>query len=222
MANTSTGPESATPESTAARIRQTGIIAIIRGTFSQTQILDIATTLTAGGVDVMEITLNTTDALAAVSKLRSELADTIVGAGTVRTAAQAKQAIDAGAQFLVSPNLDLESVALSRAAGIPHLPGVFTASEAQAAHAAGCEMVKLFPAHMLGPSYLSALRAPLDDIGFVPTGGITAHNVGDYIKAGAVAVGVGSALVKGADMDPDELLARTKRLRTVVDIVRRR
>ncbi|MEM8483983.1 MAG: bifunctional 4-hydroxy-2-oxoglutarate aldolase/2-dehydro-3-deoxy-phosphogluconate aldolase [Bacteroidota bacterium] len=204
------------------RIKETGIIAIIRGAFDEAQVLEIAETLTKGGVEAIEVTLNSTDALARISKLRETLATSaVIGAGTVRTALQAQQAIDAGAQFLVSPNLDLESVAVAKAAGIPHLPGVFTGSEAQTAHAAGCKMVKLFPAHMLGPAYLKALRAPLDDIGFVPTGGISAHNVGDYIKAGAVAVGVGSALVQGADMDRDELLSRAQRMRTVVDIARR-
>lgn len=209
-------------QSVSTRIKATGIIAIIRGAYDETQVLEMAQTLAEGGVEAIEVTLNSTDAFSHITKLREVLADAaVIGAGTVRTALQTQQSIDAGAQFLVSPNLDLESVAVAKAAGILHLPGVFTGTEAQAAHAAGCTMVKLFPAHMLGPVYLKALRAPLDDIGFVPTGGISAHNVGDYIKAGAVAVGVGSALVQGADMDRDELLNRARRMRTVVDIARR-
>ncbi len=209
-------------QSVRSRIQETGIIAIIRGTFDASQIIDMTQTLAEGGVKAIEITLNTPGALACITKLRNlPGSDAVIGAGTVRTAMQTRQAIDAGAQFMVSPNLDLDSIALSAAADVPHLPGVFTGSEAQTAHAAGCEMVKLFPAHMLGPAYLKALRAPLDDIGFVPTGGINPHNVGEYIKAGAVAVGVGSALVQGADMQLDELLNRAQRMRTVVDIARR-
>ena len=110
-------------------------------------------------------------------------------------------ALDAGAAFLVSPNLDLRSVARSRERGALHLPGVFTATEAQSALHAGCPVVKLFPADALGPAYLKALRAPLNDIGFVPTGGVDADNITAYVRAGAVAVGVGSALVRGADDD---------------------
>jgi 2-dehydro-3-deoxyphosphogluconate aldolase / (4S)-4-hydroxy-2-oxoglutarate aldolase len=97
------------------------------------------------------------------------------------------------------------SVARARRAGVPHLPGVFTATEAQAAWAAGCRLVKLFPADALGPGYLRALRAPLDDIGFVPTGGIELGNLNDYVRAGAVALGVGSALVSGPEQDLDAL-----------------
>lgn len=204
------------------RIKSSGIIAILRGTFDEGHVLEMAQTLASGGVGAIEVTLNSNGALNLISKLRQAIASSaVIGAGTVRTVEQTRQAIDAGAQFLVSPNLDLPSIAESKAADIPHLPGVFTASEAQAAHAAGCEMVKLFPAHMMGPAYLKALRAPLDDIGFVPTGGINAHNVGDYIKAGAVAVGVGSALVKGTAMNMEELLNNAQRMRTVVDIARR-
>lgn len=209
-------------QSVSTRIKASGIIAILRGNFDEGHVLEMAQTLVTGGVSAIEVTLNSNGAPGLISKLRATMASSaVIGAGTVRTAQQTREAIDAGAQFLVSPNLDLPSIAVSKAADIPHLPGIFTASEAQAAHASGCEMVKLFPAHMMGPAYLKALRAPLDDIGFVPTGGISAHNVGDYIKAGAVAVGVGSALVKGSEMDMEELLSNAQRMRTVVDIARR-
>lgn len=196
-----------------AALRAAGIIAIIRGSFPPDRLLSIAAALRAGGIGAMEVTLNTPGALRAIEQLIQAHGDTLlVGAGTVRTAADAERALDAGARFLVSPNFDPESVAVSRAAGVPHLPGVFTASEAQAAFAAGCRLVKLFPAEALGPSYLRALRAPLDDVDFFPTGGIDAANVADWVRAGAAGVGVGGSLVSGPAQDAEEITARAAQL----------
>lgn len=196
-----------------AAIREGGIIAIVRGNYPLDELLAIGEALAEGGVRAIEVTLNSAGALEGIAALRQTLgARLVVGAGTVRTAADVGAAIGAGAEFLVSPNLDREGVARSAAAGVVHLPGVFTASEAQSAHAAGCRLVKLFPADALGPAYLRALRAPLDDVGFVPTGGIDAASIGEYVRAGAVAFGVGSALVRGDDPDPGRLTARARTL----------
>ena len=149
-------------QAVSTRIQETGIIAIIRGAFDPSQIIDMTQTLAEGGVRAVEITLNTPGALASITKLRDLIgSEAVIGAGTVRTAEQTQQAIDAGAQFLVSPNLDLDSIALSAAANVPHLPGVFTASESQAAHAAGCKMVKLFPAHMLTVSGIVGISSEI-------------------------------------------------------------
>jgi 2-dehydro-3-deoxyphosphogluconate aldolase/(4S)-4-hydroxy-2-oxoglutarate aldolase len=190
----------------ATQIRQTGIIAIIRGDFPFERLLAIAGAVAEGGVSVVEVTLNSRGALEAIAALRRQAGDDmLIGAGTVRTLEGVNAALNAGAQFLVSPNFDPASVARSQEVGVLHLPGVFTASEAQAAYAAGCQMVKLFPADALGPPYLKALRAPLNDIDFVPTGGIEAANIAAYVRAGAVAFGVGSSLVKSADQDLADL-----------------
>lgn len=197
----------------ATQIRQTGIIAIIRGDFPFERLLAIAGAIAEGGVSVVEVTLNSRGALEGIAALRRQAGDDmLIGAGTVRTLEEVNAALDAGAQFLVSPNFDPASVARSREAGVLHLPGVFTASEAQAAYAAGCQMVKLFPADALGPRYLKALRAPLNDIDFVPTGGIEAANIADFVRAGAVAFGVGSSLVKSADQDLADLREKAARL----------
>jgi 2-dehydro-3-deoxyphosphogluconate aldolase/(4S)-4-hydroxy-2-oxoglutarate aldolase len=197
----------------ATQIRQTGIIAIIRGDFPFERLLAIAGAIAEGGVSVVEVTLNSRGALEGIAALRRQAGDDmLIGAGTVRTLEEVNAALDAGAQFLVSPNFDPASVARSREAGVLHLPGVFTASEAQAAYAAGCQMVKLFPADALGPPYLKALRAPLNDIDFVPTGGIEAANIADFVRAGAVAFGVGSSLVKSADQDLADLREKAARL----------
>jgi 2-dehydro-3-deoxyphosphogluconate aldolase/(4S)-4-hydroxy-2-oxoglutarate aldolase len=184
-------------ETTADRLKQSGIVAIIRGDFGSDQLLDIAAALAQGGVTIMEVTLNSRDALRAIRLLRGRYGDSVlVGAGTVRTEGQVDMALANGAQFIVSPNFDPASVARSLHEDVLHLPGVSTVTEAQNAFMAGCQILKLFPADVLGgPAYLKALRAPLDDIDFAPTGGIHADNVGDYVRAGAVAVGVGSWLV---------------------------
>ena len=201
---------------TSQRIKQSGIIAILRGDFSVEDTLRIGDALLVGTVTVLEVTLNSPSALMALPKLRSHFGDEmLVGAGTVRDVDHARGAIEAGAQFLVSPNLDLESVSFTRAKGLLHIPGVFTATEAQVAFAAGCRMLKLFPMEALanGAAYLKALRAPLNDLEFVPTGGVSLENIADYARAGAFAVGIGSKLVRSRAESSQELTARARALR---------
>lgn len=192
-----------------------GLVAIVRGNFPTAKLLQIGDALLASPVLVMEVTLNTTGALEGISLLRERFGDKmLVGAGTVRNVQQFRDAVAAGAQFTVSPNLDMATVEAALAADILHLPGVFTPTEAQQAYVAGCKMVKLFPSDVVGPKYLKAIRAPLDDIKFVPTGGITPDNVGEYIRAGASAVGLGSALVTGPDQPADDLIKRARAIRS--------
>jgi 2-dehydro-3-deoxyphosphogluconate aldolase / (4S)-4-hydroxy-2-oxoglutarate aldolase len=195
-------------------VLDTGLVAIVRGNFPTQKLIEIGDALLASPVLVMEITLNTTGALEGITLLRERFGDKmLVGAGTVRTAAQFQEAVAAGAQFTVSPNLDIATVEASLAADILHLPGVFTPTEAQQAYVAGCKLVKLFPSDVVGPRYLKAIRAPLDDIQFIPTGGITPENVGEYIRAGAAAVGLGGALVTGPDQPMDDLIKRARAIR---------
>ena len=194
-------------------VRAAGVIAIIRGDFPLESLAGIVDALAQGGVQLIELTLNSRSALEGIALLRRESPqDVLIGAGTVRTATEVEQVIAAGAQFLVSPNWEPNSAARAQALNVLHLPGVFTATEAQAAYAAGCNMVKLFPADVGGPAYLKALRAPLHDIDFVPTGGIDEHNIAAYINAGALAVGLGSALVRSPDQPLDELNQRATRI----------
>jgi 2-dehydro-3-deoxyphosphogluconate aldolase/(4S)-4-hydroxy-2-oxoglutarate aldolase len=195
-------------------VLDTGLVAIVRGNFPTQKLIEIGDALLASPVLVMEITLNTTGALEGITLLRKRFGDKmLVGAGTVRTVAQFNDAVAAGAQFTVSPNLDIATVEASLAADILHLPGVFTPTEAQQAYVAGCKLVKLFPSDVVGPRYLKAIRAPLDDIQFIPTGGITPDNVGEYIRAGAAAVGLGGALVTGPDQPTDDLIKRARAIR---------
>lgn len=201
-------------ENASSRIRECGIIPIIRGDYSTDDMLRIGDALLAGDVTVMEVTLNSTSALEALPKLRTHFnGSMLIGAGTVRNTSHANQAVNAGAQFLISPNFDIDTVRFSRESGLLHLPGIFTATEAQTAFNAGCRMLKLFPMETAGPAYLKALRAPLNDIDFVPTGGISLENIAEYARAGAVAVGMGSKLVLSRDQASQDLRTKAKALR---------
>ncbi len=201
-------------EKTAQFVCDQGLVAIVRGNFPAQKLLEIGDALLASPVLVMEVTLNTTGALEGITILRERFGDQmLIGAGTVRTVDQFDAALAAGAQFTVAPNLDLATVARALDNDILHIPGIFTPTEAQTAYAAGCKVVKLFPSDIVGPSYLKALRAPLDDIKFIPTGGVTPDNVGDYIRAGAAAVGLGSALVTGPNQPADDLITRARAIR---------
>ena len=195
-----------------------GLISIVRGGFSVKETLQLAEALLAGGVKIAEVTLNSAHALEAIPELQRQFGlDLLVGAGTVRSAEDVTKAVDAGASFLIAPCLDLPSVEVAAQQDVLLLPGIFTASEAQAAFAAGCSTVKLFPADTGGPAYLKALRAPLEHIDFVPTGGVTAETLADFHRAGAVAFGVGSALVQNVEVTKEELQALTGRAEVLVE-----
>jgi 2-dehydro-3-deoxyphosphogluconate aldolase/(4S)-4-hydroxy-2-oxoglutarate aldolase len=200
------------------RLKQEGIVAIIRGDFTVDQVLAIAEAVVAGGVRVLEVTMNTPSALEAVPLLRSQLGDqALIGVGTVRVRAQFEAACEAGAQFTVAPNFDVHIAAAALAHEHLYLPGVLTPTEVQTAYASGCRLLKLFPSDTLGPKYLKALRAPFDDIDFMPTGGVSVETMGAWRSAGAVAVGVGSSLVSGTEQSRDEITARARALRQAWD-----
>ncbi|MFZ0544177.1 MAG: bifunctional 4-hydroxy-2-oxoglutarate aldolase/2-dehydro-3-deoxy-phosphogluconate aldolase [Candidatus Promineifilaceae bacterium] len=196
------------------QIGEAGVIAIVRGKYTLEQMMAIGETLAEAGVTILEITLNTSNALTAIEQLRSRFGNALlVGAGTVRTAAQLQEAMAASSRFTVAPNFDPKTVALAVSQGFLHVPGIFTATEAETAVQVGCSLLKLFPSAMFGPSYLKALRAPLDDIRFIPTGGISVENIGDYRRAGAFACGIGSALVSKPGQSMSELGNRARALR---------
>jgi len=202
----------------AHQVKATGLVAIIRGKFSRQQILNMAEVLADANIRAVEVTLNTTDVLESITALREKFGDQLfVGAGTVRTVDQLETVVAAGAQFTVAPNLDLATVAAAHRHDLLHLPGVFTPSEVQNALVAGCRMVKLFPSEIVGPRYLKAIRAPLDDVELMPTGGITPENVAEYVQAGAVAAGIGSALITNPQQSLDDLARRAQALRAAWD-----
>ena len=198
----------------AHRVQDDGIVAIVRGDFPAQKILEIGDALLAAPVLVMEVTLNTPGALELIRMLRDRFGENMcIGAGTVRTVDQFDAATAAGAQFTVAPGLNPAVVTQARKADILHIPGVYTATEAEAACAAGSRLLKLFPANIGGPAYLKALRAPLDDVQFVPTGGIGPDNATAWATAGAAALGVGSSLVTGPHQPMADLIQRARALR---------
>lgn len=176
-------------------IRTTRLIAVLRRIEPRDRLLALVDDLLAAGVRVFEITFDASDAAADLAAVRARVAsDAWVGAGTVRTSEQLRAAIDAGADFGVSPLLDLTILGAALDAGLPFVPGAYTPTEVDAAWRAGATFVKLFPASSLGPSHVRELCGPLAEIETIATGGVDQTNVASYLEAGAVAVGVGSAL----------------------------
>jgi 2-dehydro-3-deoxyphosphogluconate aldolase/(4S)-4-hydroxy-2-oxoglutarate aldolase len=184
------------PRDTLARIEESGVIAVMRGVPAD-RAVETARALARGGVGAVELTADAPGAVAALGAVRTELADdeVLVGAGTVMDAATASRAVNAGADFVVAPHLDPATVETCNRYGVTCLPGVLTPTEAVRAVEAGADGVKVFPAATVGPDHLAALKGPLPQIPLVPTGGIGTDDAGDYIAAGATAVGAGSALV---------------------------
>jgi 2-dehydro-3-deoxyphosphogluconate aldolase / (4S)-4-hydroxy-2-oxoglutarate aldolase len=172
-----------------------GVVAVIRAP-SKESLTPIANALLEGGVPAIEVTMSTPKAIAGIEMLADALGDrAIVGVGTVLDAATARDAIAAGAQFVVSPVLDEEVIATTKRYGKISIPGGFTPTEILRAYTLGADIVKVFPATSLGPSYLKDLLAPLPQLRLTPTGGVDLKNAGDWIKAGAACLGVGSSMV---------------------------
>ncbi len=182
-------------------IKEHKIIAIVRG-LSPAHMLHLADALSAGGVSLIEVTFNqgkpetwkdTACAIEALAKERS--GKVLAGAGTVLTLQQLHMAADAGAQYIISPDVNEEVIRETKRLGLVSLPGALTPTEIMAAHKAGADAVKVFPAGSLGPEYIRAIRAPLSHIPLLAVGGIDADNCGAFLKAGCVGVGVGGSLV---------------------------
>src|SRR5689334_20503822 len=161
--------------------------------------VEIARALYAGGITAIEFTLTGSGAHAAIGACRAALGDAAqIGVGSVLSPSAADAAIDAGAQFVVTPALRLDVISSCWARSAPILCGAFTPTEALAAHEAGASMVKIFPARLGGPQYIRDILAPLPQLRLVPTGGVSAENARAYLDAGATAVGIGGNLVSAA------------------------
>ncbi|MFG2135159.1 bifunctional 4-hydroxy-2-oxoglutarate aldolase/2-dehydro-3-deoxy-phosphogluconate aldolase [Streptomyces sp. NPDC048751] len=204
------------------QLTRTRVMAILRSA-DASGLPAVARALVAGGVTCLEITLTTEGALDALAAVRAELGPEVaVGAGTVVTTAEARDALAAGAEFLVAPVVDTDVVRAAARSGIPCYPGAWTPTEVSTAWRAGAAAVKLFPASTGGPAHLRQLLAPLPDVPLVAVGGVDIARARDYVDAGAVAVGIGSPLLGGVDQDPtrESLDALTGRARTVLQAVR--
>ncbi len=176
-------------------LRRGAPIAIVR-LDDLSEALAIARALVEGGITTLEFTLTNREALGAIGRVRAELGDgATVGAGTVLDGADARAAVLAGAQFLVSPTLEPEVIATGLGEGVPVVCGALTPTEILTAHRLGAELVKLFPARGLGAAYIKDVLAPLPNLRLVPTGGVSLENCAELLQAGAYSVGLGSSLV---------------------------
>ena len=202
-----------------ATILETGVVAIVR-LDSGEQLIRVADAVRAGGVRAIEFTMTTPGALAALEMANLELGEDVVfGAGTVLDAETARAAVHAGARFIVAPTLRRETLETCRRYSVLAIPGAFTPTEILTAWEWGADLVKVFPATALGPQYFRDILAPLPQIRLVPTGGVSLENVRDFVRAGAVAVGVSSHLVDRQTV-ADEAWARlTDRARALVAAV---
>ena len=179
---------------TLSRIADSGVVAVLRGVDAD-QLVGIAEALQAGGVDVVEITADTPAVTDLIETLTDTFDDLVVGTGTVLDAETARSTIAAGAAFVVSPSLHEDVIETCNRYGVVCAPGVMTPTEAIRGYEAGADFVKVFPAKTVGPDHLAAMKGPLGQIPMMPTGGVGPTNAGEYVEAGAFAVGAGGALV---------------------------
>ncbi len=180
--------------STLSQILESKIVAIIRGA-KPDDVLKIINALFEGGIEILEITLNSPKALSVIEEAAREVGDKmLVGAGTVMDAETARTALLAGAKFIISPSLNIETIEMTKRYGAVSIPGAFTPTEIVTAYTNGADIIKVFPAS-IGVQYFKDLQGPLPHIPLMPTGGINLKNITEFKKAGAVAFGIGSALV---------------------------
>lgn len=180
---------------TIQKILNPGVVAVIRAD-SSAQLVNVADALVKGGAPTMEVTMTTPNALQVISDVRAKFGDAIcMGVGTVLDTATARAAILAGAEYVVTPTMNVEIIKLCRRYAKPIIAGAYTPTEALTAWEAGADFIKIFPADQLGPNYIKALKAPLPQLEIIPTGGVDLNTAGDFIKAGCAAVAAGSSFV---------------------------
>jgi len=181
-----------------------GVIAVVRAQRTE-QVVPLTEALLAGGIVAVEITMTTPNAIAAIRDTSAKFGNrALIGAGTVLDEATCQTVIAAGAQFIVSPICRRELVPIALQAGRPIMLGAYSPTEAQLAHEAGSDFIKIFPADGLGPNYIKAICAPLPHLRLVPTGGVDLKSIGEFFKAGCVAVGAGSSLISREVLGRDD------------------
>jgi len=198
-----------------------GIIAVVRAQKAE-QVIPLSEALIAGGVIAIEITMTTRDAIEAIRGARAKLGErALIGVGTVLDKATCSAAMEAGAEFVVTPICRTELVPLTLAAGRPIMLGAYTPTEAQTAYEAGADFIKIFPADTLGPGYIKGIRAPLPHLRVVPTGGVDVENVAQFFKAGCAALGVGSSLVSTKILQEADWPKLTQRAKDFVEAAKK-
>ncbi|TCD00064.1 bifunctional 4-hydroxy-2-oxoglutarate aldolase/2-dehydro-3-deoxy-phosphogluconate aldolase [Pedobacter psychroterrae] len=188
-----------------SQILEHKIIAIIRGA-DPADVLKIAEALYAGGIRLLEITMNSAEPLQVIREVAAHFGDRMtIGAGTVLDVETLRKAVDSGARFILSPVMDIEVIGAGRDLGVVSIPGAYTATEIFTAYRNGADIVKVFPAR--SPAYLKDIAGPLPQIPLMPTGGVSLENIADFHKAGAVGFGIGSALVDTKKKITEQYLA---------------
>lgn len=179
---------------TLQRILESGLTAVIRAKSSE-HLINVVEAIRAGGVECIEVTMTTPDALSVIHEAAKRFGDeAVIGVGSVLDAETARAAILAGAEFVVGPTLDLGVIEMCRTYSKPVIPGALTPTEILTAWRAGADLVKVFPAGVMGPGYFRDVLAPLPQVKLVPTGGVDLNTAAEFIKAGAAALCVGSAM----------------------------
>ena len=202
-----------------AQIEALGVVAVIRMK-DPGKLRAVVDAIAEGGVRALEVTMTVPRAVELIRELAPALPDGfLLGAGTVTDPATARAVIDAGASFVVGPVFRPDVIAACHERDVPVMPGCFSPTEILAAHESGADIVKVFPATMLGPQFIKDVRAPLPQVKLMPTGGVTLDNAGDWIRAGAVAVGVGSALLDAEAIESGRYDVITANARRVVSSV---
>lgn len=202
------------------RIEACGIVAIIRAN-SSNELIEAAVAIQTGGVDVIEITMTTPDALRVINEVSTRLGDAVlVGVGSVLDEETARAAMLAGAEFVVSPVTKPDVIDICNRYGKVVIPGAFTPTEILMAWETGADYVKVFPASGVGSSYIKDIKAPLPQIPLIPTGGINADNAAEFIQAGASALGVGSSLVSNTLIESGDFALLTERAKNLIDAVK--
>jgi 2-dehydro-3-deoxyphosphogluconate aldolase/(4S)-4-hydroxy-2-oxoglutarate aldolase len=207
---------------TLTRILRDRLIAVVR-TDSAESLGDVVRALVEGGITIVEVTLTVPGAVQAIRSLAKEWGDrATIGAGTVLTVADANACLDAGAKFLVTPVVAPDVVVAAKSRGSVSMCGALTPTEMHTAFIAGADIVKLFPADVLGPGYLKALRGPFPDAKLMPTGGVDLNSIPDWIAAGACCLGVGSSLISRdivSNRDWQRLTAVARFYRSLVPMI---
>jgi len=195
------------------KINEAGVVAVVRGD-SEEQAIKTVEAVVSGGIKIIELTMTVTHATVVIRTLADKYKGTevVIGAGTVLDSETARQCILEGAEFIVSPCLDVNTIKLCNRYKVAVMPGVTTVKDAVEALDYGVDIIKVFPSNLFGPAIIGAFKGPLPQADFMPTGGVSVENMHQWIKSGAKVVGVGGELTKGAKTNNYELVEETARL----------
>jgi 2-dehydro-3-deoxyphosphogluconate aldolase/(4S)-4-hydroxy-2-oxoglutarate aldolase len=201
-------------------VENSGVVAVIRMKEAD-KLRGVIDALIEGGVRALELTMTVPGAIGLIEQIAKDLPGEFqLGAGTVLDPETARQVILAGAKYIVAPTLNLKTIEMCHRYDVAIMPGCFTPTEILTAWEAGADIIKVFPATALGPAYFKDVRAPLPQIRLMPTGGVTMENAGEWIKAGAVAIGVGSALVDTKAIAAGNFAQITQNAKSLIESVR--